>query len=62
MGDLLILRHDEPHVSSMVMGLPRLEDKTLFLRMVIAQEATRFVWVIPISVYTALCGWERGGG
>lgn len=61
-GDLLILRHDDPHLSSMVMGLHKLEGKILFLRMVIAQESTGFVWVIPMPVYNALCGGEGGGG
>lgn len=59
MGDLLILRHDDPslkHHHGVSHG------KTLFLRMVMAQESTEFVWVIPTSVYTALCGWEGGVG
>lgn len=48
------------HLSSIIMGLPMV--KHCSLRMVMAQESTEFVWVIPTSVYTALCGWEGGVG
>ena len=63
MGDLVILRDDDTHLSTTVMGLPGLEGETVFLRVFIAHGIHwLWVWVISTSVCTALCDWEGGDG